>query len=359
MSRRLLRLRLLPTMAAPSSVKFSSCSLRRKKLETQVLDVFDRKAKTYHRERAANMDDALSFDYMKEEIGYRVADRVMDISRPLNVCVDLGCGRGYVTRHLSGRSVKQVHALEMSQSMLDQLELPPEEEGITVHKVLLDEDNARLPFDDESVDLVTSSLSAHWVNNLPGLFKEVTRILKKDGVFIGALFGGDTLFELRCALQMAELEREGGFASHVSPFVQVQDLGNLLNRTGYTMLTIDSDELVVGFPTLFQLMRDLKGMAENNASWNRKAHLHRDTMLAADAIYKELYPHKDGGIQATFQIQYWIGWKPDPSQPKPLKPHQDSDVSLKDLYRLDEVVSQKLDEKGVVDSAPDDDKDKK
>ena len=88
----------------------------------------------------------------------------------------------------------------------------------------------RLPFENESVDLVTSCLSAHWVNNLPGLFKEVQRILKKDGVFIGALFGGDTLFELRCALQMAELEREGGFASHVSPFVQVQDLGNLLNR---------------------------------------------------------------------------------------------------------------------------------
>ena len=42
---------------------------------------------------------------------------------------------------------------------------------------------------------------------------------------------------------MAELEREGGFGSHISPFVEVQDLGNLLNRTGFTMLTIDSDEV--------------------------------------------------------------------------------------------------------------------
>ena len=44
---------------------------------------------------------------------------------------------------------------------------------IEVEKVLFDEDNNRLPFEDESVDLVTSSLSVHWVNNLPGLFKEV------------------------------------------------------------------------------------------------------------------------------------------------------------------------------------------
>ena len=43
-------------------------------------------------------------------------------------------------------------------------------------KVLFDEDVhtsgyenvMKLPFDDESVDIVTSSLSLHWVNNLPG-----------------------------------------------------------------------------------------------------------------------------------------------------------------------------------------------
>ena len=54
-----------------------------------------------------------------------------------------------------------------------------------MEKINIDEDNRRLPFEDESVDIVTSSLSLHWVNNLPGLFKEANRILKKDGVFVG------------------------------------------------------------------------------------------------------------------------------------------------------------------------------
>lgn len=63
--------------------------------------------------------------------------------------------------------------------------------------MVCDIDGHRLPFDDESVDVVTSSLSVHWVNNLPGLFREVYRILKKDGAFIGSMFGGETLFELR------------------------------------------------------------------------------------------------------------------------------------------------------------------
>lgn len=70
-------------------------------------------------------------------------------------------------------------------------------QGIASEKILLNEDDGVLPFADNSVDVVTSSLSMHWVNNLPGLFKEVNRILKNDGVFIGSMFGGETLFELR------------------------------------------------------------------------------------------------------------------------------------------------------------------
>lgn len=98
------------------------------------------------------------------------------------------------------------------------------------------------------------------------------------------------------------------------------------------MLTIDTDELVVGYPSMFELMQDLKGMAENNAAFNRPLHLSRETLLAAAAIYKELYG-KPEGITATFQIIYFVGWKPAPSQPKALK--RDSGyVSLKDLGKV-------------------------
>ena len=83
--------------------------------------------------------------------------------------------------------------------------------------------------------------------------------MKPDGGFLGAMFGGETLFEMRSSLQLAELERQGGFSPHVSPFVEMQDVGGLLNRSGFKMLTIDIDEIVVGYPTIFQLMEDLKG----------------------------------------------------------------------------------------------------
>ncbi|KAL7991314.1 hypothetical protein Chor_015570 [Crotalus horridus] len=62
---------------------------------------------------------------------------------------------------------------------------------------------------------------------------------------------------------------------------------------------------------------DLKlflGMGESNCCWNRKPMIHRATMLAAAAVYKELYGNNDGTIPATFQIYYMIGWKFHESQ---------------------------------------------
>lgn len=205
-----------------------------------------------------------------------------------------------------------------------------------------DEENFSRP--PNSVDMVISSLNLHWINDLPKLFSNILSSLKEDGVFIGAMFGGQTLFELRCSLQMAEMDREGGFGAHVSPFVTPQDIGGLLNRAGFTMLTIDADEIVVHYPSIFELMYDLKGMAENNALIRARKHINRDSLLAAAAIYNGIYgkvkEEKDQvqstlsrAIPATFQIFYFIGWKPHPSQPQPLKPGT-ATFSLKDIAHL-------------------------
>lgn len=74
-------------------------------------------------------------------------------------------------------------------------------------------------------------------------------------------------FLFRSALQLADMERYGGIAAHVSPFTSVQDIGNLLNNTGFALLTLDNDEIIVGYPSLFELMWDLKGATNISMSF--------------------------------------------------------------------------------------------
>lgn len=214
--------------------------------------------------------------------------------------------------------------------------------------------------------MVISNLSLHWVNDLPGCFRSIIKSLKEDGVFMASIFGGDTLFELRSSLQLAEIERKGGISSHISPFTQVQDIGALLHHAGFKMLTIDTDELVIGYPSMFELMYDLKGqyfftlilfnseimmiflnekfhhfkiagMAENNATYARPLHLGRDTMSAAAAIYNELYK-VENGVSATFQLIYLVGWKPGPNQSQPLD-RGTQNASFADLGKLTKNIN--------------------
>uniref|UniRef100_A0A8C6FUF8 NADH:ubiquinone oxidoreductase complex assembly factor 5 n=1 Tax=Moschus moschiferus TaxID=68415 RepID=A0A8C6FUF8_MOSMO len=235
----------------------------------KAFNIFDRDLKRKQKNWAARQPEPMKFDYLKEEVGSRIADRVYDIARDFRLALDVGCGRGYIAEHLN----------------------------------------------------------------------KIHYVLKPDGVFIGAVFGGDTLFELRCSLQLAETEREGGFSPHVSPFAAVGDLGHLLGRAGFNTLTVDTDEIQVNYPGMFELMEDLQGMGESNCAWNRKALLHRDTMLAAAAVYQEMYRNEDGSVPATYQIYYMIGWKYHDSQARPAE-RGSATVSFGELRKINDLMSQ-------------------
>lgn len=296
------------------------------------MNVFDRSMKRRQKDWASSLLDSSKYDYLREEVGSRVADRVYDVARTFPLALDVGCGRSHIAEHLSKEVVERLFLTDISSSSLRNRK----KSDIPAQCVMADEEF--LPFKENTFDLVLSSLSMHWINDLPGALRQIHQVLKPDGVFIGAMVGGETLYELRCSLQLAELEREGGFAPHISPYTAVTDLGNLLGQAGFNMLTVDIDEVQVNYPGMLEVMRDLQGMGESNCAWNRKLLLQRDTMLAAAAIYKEMYGNEDRSVPATFQILYMIGWKPHDSQAKPAK-RGSANVSFADLSKIGKLQS--------------------
>lgn len=304
--------------------------------EPLLMSVFDRKTKIIQKQRAATAEDSSVYEYIKEEVGYRLSDRLFDIKRQFNLVVDLGCGYGHVSKHISIDNVKELIMCDTCQEILDKAQSPESE--VKVSKMVVDEEN--LPFENDSVDLLISCLNLHWVNNLPLTFLQIKNCLKNDGVFLGAMFAGDTLYELRSSLQLAGIERDGGVAPRISPFVRLRDVGALMQNAGFSMLTLDTDEIIIRYPSMFELMWDLKGMGENNAVFQRPLRLNKNTMFSAATLYDKLYGNDNNeikGIPATFQILYMIGWKPDPSQPKPL-PRGSGQISIKDIGELDKIV---------------------
>src|SRR5262249_13309851 len=145
--------------------------------------------------------------------------------------------------------------------------------------------------------------------------------LKPDGLFLGALFGGATLSELRESLAAGELETSGGVSPRVYPFADVRDLGGLLQRAGFALPVADVGRLVVGYRDFRSLGGDLRAHGETNALAERSRRtLSRRTLAAALAHYAGNHADADGRLRATFEIIHLTGWAPHESQQQPLKP---------------------------------------
>lgn len=193
--------------------------------------------------------------------------------------------------------------------------------ALRVEGVVADNEGA-LPFGDASFDAVLSSLSLHWVNDVDTLLSEVRRVLRPDGVFVGALLGAGTLGELQYAFAAGEEERTGGVQPHASPAARVADCGALLTRAGFKLVTVDVEKIVVDYADAFLLMDDLQRMGEQRAPADAGTPTSRDAFLAAAAAYQALFPSSAGAgaagpVKATFEVVFLIGWAPHASQPKP------------------------------------------
>ncbi|KAI0997216.1 hypothetical protein K3495_g10971 [Podosphaera aphanis] len=308
------------------------------------LDVFNRRVKFLQKERAAsNRVQSRQVDYLKDEVASRLVERLLDIKRNFPHILDFGANSCQIARALTqldssighsepttsrhSKKISHITAAESSGAMLYRdVDLPFNNEINLTRELISDEEN--VPYATNTFDAVLSSLSMHWINNLPHILAQINSVLKPDTPFLAAMYGGDTLYELRSSLQLADLERRGGVSPHVSPFVDVRDIGGLLQKAGFKMLTVDVDDIIVDYPDTFSLMQDLQAMGENNAILGKElSMIKRDVLLANECIYRELYASDDNKLPATFRIIYMIGWKEGPNQAQPL-PRGSGDISF-------------------------------
>jgi len=200
-------------------------------------------------------------------------------------------------------------------------------------------DEELLPFEENSLEAVVSSLSMHWINDLPGMwypqgvcivyethhlyhmvylrcFNPDTKGLEARWrlcgshvwrrhfvwITVGVLskgwlrecwynqnltlgFSSVLPYSLQNWSEKAAFHREfrhwqvtihRGYTipevlcTNAYVFsIDSKDMSNLLTRAGFTLTTVDVDEIQVNYPSAIELMQDLRAMGESNAVLNR------------------------------------------------------------------------------------------
>lgn len=261
--------------------------------------LIDRQALSLHRARAKRGPNS----FLHEEAAHEVKEKLADVNKALKSPLLVG------------------HVSEPFQ-------------GIFPDAPII-EDTPDLQAQQCTHDLVMHIFGLHTADDPVGQLVQSRLALKPDGLFLGVLFGGGTLQELRAALAEAETRVLGGLSPRVMPMAEIRDLGGLLQRAGLALPVADSRKLTVRYPDLSTLVADIRAMGESNALANRiKTPSPRRMFALAEEIYAQHFSD-DGYLVATFELIFLTGWAPGPGQQKPLPPGS-ATSRLADVLGVDE-----------------------
>lgn len=198
-------------------------------------------------------------------------------------------------------------------------------------------DTSVLDLDPGAHDLVVHAMALHWADDPLGQIIQCRRALRPDGLFIGVMFGGESLSELRAVLAQAEADVTGGLSPRVVPMGEIRDLGALLQRSGLALPVADGDRRTVLYRDLMHLVRDLRAMGESNALANRhRAPVTRKLLTRAQELYAENFANAEGRLIASVEMLYLTGWAPAEGQQQPLRPGSAA-MRLADALGVDET----------------------
>jgi malonyl-CoA O-methyltransferase len=265
-------------------------SLRRKDVKRR----FDR--------AAASIDAA---DFVHRQTADGLFERMTPMQIEVSVAVDLGCATGRCSRDLAKRFRRaRIVSLDLSSAMLKKSRSKRSRFSKLVE---VQADLSRLPFADQSVDLVFANMLLPWVDDLPNCFSEVSRVLRKDGLFSFSSLGPASLAELRDAW------RDVDDYQHVNIFPDMHVIGDSLVQAGLRDPVLDVDFLTVQYKKLESLFGDLTACGARNSLLLRPGGLTGRAKFAAVRDHLEALMHENG-LHLPLELVFGHAWGGGPRQ---------------------------------------------
>ena len=242
--------------------------------------------------RAAAHFDAQ--DFLHREVRERLLERLLAVTVEPKRIIDLGAGTGTATAAIKNRfPTAQILLVDSSAQMLAAGKPAPSR---------LCAEAANLPLADACSDLVISNLMLHHCPNPAAVLTEARRVLSDQGALMLTTFGRNSFMELGRAWASADP------FTHIAPFFDLQDLGNLLTTSGFTEPVLDIQTLTITYDNLTRMMQDLRSAGSTNSTDDRNRGLTgRGAWQRLTEAYDQLRG-ADGKLPVSIEIIFVLAW---------------------------------------------------
>ncbi len=254
-------------------------------------------------ERAARSFDEADFVHATTRDG--LLARVAPLLVEAKIVVDLGAATGAANKSLEKRFRKaRVIAVDIAHNMLAKAR----DRRSWLSRTSVAQASAdRLPFANESIDVIFSNLLLPWVTEPGPVFSEIARVLRKGGVFAFATLGPDSLQEVRLAWSQVDDK------PHVNRFMDMHDLGDGLVNAGLRDPVLDVDRLSVSYTSSDNLFADLTAAGARNMLQQRAQGLTGKRRFASMVAALD-NTARDGHLALDLELVYGHCWGAGPKK---------------------------------------------
>jgi malonyl-CoA O-methyltransferase len=259
--------------------------------------------------RAASTYDGA--DVLQTEVRDRLLERLQWVRLEPRRILDLGVGTGRALPALAALFPDaELVGLDITPAMLREA-ARRSSNATSGLPILICADAARLPFPDQSMDLVFSNLVIHWSPALDAVLAEVRRVLRHPGLFTFTTPGPESYRELRAAWRAVDQ------TPHVVSFPEMRALGDGLVRAGLAEPVMDTDTLTLRYREFSDLVADLRATGTTNASAGRHPGLTGRRAWSRMTTTYEKERDTDGLLPATVEIVFGQAWAPATRRQQP------------------------------------------
>ncbi|MDH5785050.1 MAG: malonyl-ACP O-methyltransferase BioC [Chromatiales bacterium] len=258
--------------------------------------------------RAAFEQSAEHYDgvaILQREVADRLLERLPLLKMVPETILDLGSGTGYCSEKLAAHYPKaRITALDLATAMVTKTRhrFSGWQRFRRGHQFVCG-DAESLPFADNSFEMVFSSLTIQWCENLEQTFGEIRRVLKPGGVLLYTTLGPDTLRELRAS--WAAVDK----GVHVNTFLDMHDVGDAMLRARLAEPVMDMELLTMTYDDAMLLMRDLKTLGAHNVNPGRSHGLTSPKKIKTVTQTYESFRMPDGQLPASYEVVYGHAWR--------------------------------------------------
>jgi malonyl-CoA O-methyltransferase len=244
------------------------------------------------------------FADVQKRVAQRLADLVRSEGPSQGRFLEVGTGTGYFAELLTQFNPQLqplISDLAHGMTRIAKQRLP--------RSWAVDLDAAALPIASGSLPLICSASVYQWVENLGTAFGECLRVLQSEGLFICALFGNRTLWQLKDCFREALFLEGYGEPDYLLTLPGKTLVEKSLREGGFEIFRVWEEEEEEQHVSVPSLLRSIKGVGAHNASQRRPRGLSsRRVMHRLSEIYGQRFSAGDF-LPATYHVIYIVARK--------------------------------------------------